>query len=216
MFTPDISIYQTNGLCRDFCAAQNYVYAITQVNDCWCSNYAPAESVQVSTDKCNHICPGFPDEKCGADGLFSYIFIGATLPSGTRGAEGGSSSTSTDVSYLHVIFLSRLGSMPFGRLYSSSLHTGNPVCTIQFLPPFRSILSRYHTSPSFACRYDHSYCVMRRMRPQCWPFNSTGALLFAYTVPPFACMRVFHITSTLSLTEQLGPMPEVSRRSKRR
>ncbi|OAA50489.1 Carbohydrate-binding WSC [Metarhizium rileyi] len=81
------SMFQTNGLCHDLCMPQGYVYAITQSNNCWCSNYAPAQSAQSSTSKCNINCPGYPDEKCGGPGLFGYLFLNVGQPSGTKGAD---------------------------------------------------------------------------------------------------------------------------------
>lgn len=93
---PDVSLYQTNGLCQNFCVPGGYAYAITQSNNCWCSNYTPAKSVQVSTSKCSQGCPGYPDEKCGGDGVYGYVVLIEGKPSGTKGAD---SPTSTDVSF---------------------------------------------------------------------------------------------------------------------
>ncbi|KAJ4120044.1 Cell wall integrity and stress response component 4 [Fusarium equiseti] len=65
------SIYQTNGLCHDFCF-DGYAYAITQGKLCWCSNYAPVKSVQESNSKCDTPCPAWPKEVCGGDGKTNY------------------------------------------------------------------------------------------------------------------------------------------------
>jgi cell wall integrity and stress response component len=89
-------MFQTNGLCHDFCVPQGYAYAVTQTNNCWCSNFTPEKSYQVSSSKCSFSCPGYPDEKCGGDGLFGYVVLNGALPSGTKGP--GSTST-TDVSF---------------------------------------------------------------------------------------------------------------------
>ncbi|KAM5369693.1 hypothetical protein ACJZ2D_008840 [Fusarium nematophilum] len=78
------SIYQTNGLCHDFCI-DDYAFAITQVNSCWCSNYVPSESTQDDVTACDIDCPAWPSEKCGGDGLYGYVSLGNVLPSGTRG-----------------------------------------------------------------------------------------------------------------------------------
>ncbi|KAG6110665.1 hypothetical protein E4U14_002729 [Claviceps sp. LM454 group G7] len=89
----NVSIFQTNGLCHDYCNPNNYAYAITQSNSCWCSNYTPDKSTQLSTGKCNSGCPGYPDEKCGGPGVFGYIVLLGGLPSGTKGASIAPSST---------------------------------------------------------------------------------------------------------------------------
>ncbi|KAF2973432.1 hypothetical protein GQX73_g58 [Xylaria multiplex] len=88
------SIWQSNGLCHDFCVDQSYAFAILQAHDCWCSNYVPAKSSQVDSDECDDVCPGWKYDTCGADGLYGYIALD-TSPSGT--ADAGS-STSTDTS----------------------------------------------------------------------------------------------------------------------
>ena len=82
--------YQSNGLCHDTCQ-QSYAYAIVQYQNCWCSNYAPADVVSV--DECNVECPGFGYENCGnqSAGLYGYIQLNVQ-PSGTI---GGSSSTAS-------------------------------------------------------------------------------------------------------------------------
>ncbi|RWA12502.1 hypothetical protein EKO27_g2595 [Xylaria grammica] len=90
------SIWQSNGLCHDFCVDKSYAFAILQEHDCWCSNYIPAESSQVDTDECNDSCPGWQEDTCGATGLYGYIALD-TSPSGTADASS-STSTSTDKS----------------------------------------------------------------------------------------------------------------------
>ncbi|KPM46051.1 hypothetical protein AK830_g458 [Neonectria ditissima] len=87
------SIYQTNGLCHDFCI-DDYAFAITQDNSCWCSNYAPAKSEREDTSSCDTPCPAYPAEDCGGDGLYGYLSLGGVLPSGTQG--GDSSSTTSE------------------------------------------------------------------------------------------------------------------------
>ncbi|KAI0429381.1 hypothetical protein F5Y09DRAFT_260041 [Xylaria sp. FL1042] len=86
------SIWQSNGLCHDFCVDQSYAFAILQAHDCWCSDYVPAVSSQVDTGECNDSCPGWKPDTCGADGLYGYIALD-TSPSGT--ADGSTTSTST-------------------------------------------------------------------------------------------------------------------------
>ncbi|GAB7346018.1 hypothetical protein MBLNU457_4790t2 [Dothideomycetes sp. NU457] len=81
--------YQSNGACHDSC--QSYAYAIVQYQSCWCSNYAPADTVSVG--QCNVPCPGYPYENCGnqAQGLFGYIQL--NQPSGTIGASSSAPSS---------------------------------------------------------------------------------------------------------------------------
>ncbi|RYP71411.1 hypothetical protein DL771_004778 [Monosporascus sp. 5C6A] len=75
--------WQSNGLCHNTC--QGSAFAIVQNNNCWCSDYEPADSVTTDVNSCNMECPGYPTETCGGDGLFGYIALGPE-PSGTRGA----------------------------------------------------------------------------------------------------------------------------------
>ncbi|KAJ4986399.1 ER membrane protein [Stagonosporopsis vannaccii] len=88
--------YQTNGKCRDHCAEQgSYAFAVIRFQDCWCSDYIPATTTDMSS--CQVDCPGYPSEKCGNEdeGLYIYIEL-AGQPSGTAG--GGSRPSSTEVS----------------------------------------------------------------------------------------------------------------------
>ncbi|KAI0436336.1 hypothetical protein F4803DRAFT_572587 [Xylaria telfairii] len=87
------SIWQSNGLCHDFCVDQSFAFAVLQQFDCWCSNYIPVMSSQVGTGECNNICPGWKEDTCGGgDDLYGYIALGLT-PSGT--ADASSTSTPT-------------------------------------------------------------------------------------------------------------------------
>ena len=74
--------YQSNGWCYDHC--NTYAFGIVQSDKCWCSNYAPAKTVDVSTF-CNKTCPGYPTDLCGDKdaGYFGYIPINGVRPSGT-------------------------------------------------------------------------------------------------------------------------------------
>ncbi|KAF4973653.1 hypothetical protein FSARC_131 [Fusarium sarcochroum] len=83
------SIYQTNGLCHDYCI-DDYAYAITQDKLCWCSNYAPSKSSRSDNSKCDTPCPAWPDEVCGGDGLYGYVSLGNIEPSGTQGPSASS------------------------------------------------------------------------------------------------------------------------------
>lgn len=75
------SDYQSNGACQDTCKG-SYAYAVIQRKNCWCSNYAPPDSV--NTLQCNDPCPGFPPEWCGSSSSGLYAYFQLTLsPSGT-------------------------------------------------------------------------------------------------------------------------------------
>ncbi|KFH43026.1 hypothetical protein ACRE_062370 [Hapsidospora chrysogenum ATCC 11550] len=90
----NISIYQTNGLCSDFCR-DDYAWAITQAESCWCSNYTPDDDTQVDMKKCDITCPAFPDEFCGGrGGLYGYVELKVQLPSGTKGPDDSKTTTS--------------------------------------------------------------------------------------------------------------------------
>lgn len=86
-------LYQSNGWCFTHCN-DNYAFAIVQYQQCWCSDYVPAETTSISS--CGEDCPGFPDEKCGSlsAGLFGYVALSKS-PSGTLGAASSSPSISS-------------------------------------------------------------------------------------------------------------------------
>lgn len=88
----DHSIYQSDGLCHDFCNEQEYALAIVQSEYCWCSNYVPDSDDQVSVSNCQESCPGFPDDVCGGDGTFGYMTLDSS-PSGTAGSSSEATST---------------------------------------------------------------------------------------------------------------------------
>ncbi|CAD0041358.1 unnamed protein product [Aureobasidium pullulans] len=110
------NIYQSNGACQQECAA-SYAFAIVQYQQCWCSNYAPADQLDVS--ECSQPCPGYPDESCGDkdNGLYGYIKLNLS-PSGTQGSASSSSATSsaapssTEQSVSHNIISSALHLRP--------------------------------------------------------------------------------------------------------
>lgn len=92
---PATDPYQSNGWCSTHCR-DNYAFAIVQYQNCWCSNYIPAETTSISS--CNEHCPGFPAENCGSSsaGLFGYVALSKS-PSGTLGAASSSSSISRSI-----------------------------------------------------------------------------------------------------------------------
>ncbi|KAI0132564.1 hypothetical protein BJ170DRAFT_592516 [Xylariales sp. AK1849] len=84
------SIYQSDGLCHDFCE-DSFAFAIVQDSNCWCSDYTPDLSIQVSTSECNKQCPGFPTDTCGGNSLFGYMALGKSA----LGTKGGATTTTT-------------------------------------------------------------------------------------------------------------------------
>lgn len=95
----DSSIYQSNGLCYDFCAGR-YSFAILQLDECFCSNFAPVDSGDVGD--CDFNCNGYPSDRCGGDELFGYFEL-RKRPSGTKDADGNLvTSTTTSVSTFHI------------------------------------------------------------------------------------------------------------------
>ncbi|KZL73004.1 ER membrane protein, partial [Colletotrichum tofieldiae] len=90
----NLSNWQTNGLCQDFCRDQNYAFAIVQWQSCWCSNVAPAPSTEAEiSDKCNDICPGYDIERCGSrPNYYGYLALAKT-PTSTAGSGGDSTSS---------------------------------------------------------------------------------------------------------------------------
>lgn len=89
------STWQSNGACTQQC--QGYSFGIVQGNYCWCSNYVPANQLDVS--QCSETCPGYPPEYCGnvASNFFGYIYLNKS-PAGTAGIPARQSTTRTSVS----------------------------------------------------------------------------------------------------------------------
>src|SRR5436853_2953921 len=86
--------FQSNGWCSTHCQ-DDYAFAVVKGNNCWCSNYIPAD--QSSVSDCSGKCPGYPAESCGSlsNNLFGHVALSKS-PSGTMGA--AASSTSSTVS----------------------------------------------------------------------------------------------------------------------
>lgn len=84
-----VSPYMSNGKCQDNCKSA-YVFAVIQGQDCWCTNFAPENTV--SNSECNTPCPGYPAELCGNpdSGLYGYFNLGG-IASGTAGGSSPSS-----------------------------------------------------------------------------------------------------------------------------
>lgn len=81
----------SQGACFDTCKSQ-YAFAITQYKQCWCSNFAPASTVDKGT--CSTKCPGFPFEFCGGPNSFAYHRIVNNPVEGTKGSGGSKPTTS--------------------------------------------------------------------------------------------------------------------------
>ena len=80
-----MSIFQTQGLCRDHCSGE-YAFAILNYQSCWCSDYEPAKSDKVDDDECNTKCPAYT-EWCGGKGdKYGYLELGKS-PAGTKSAD---------------------------------------------------------------------------------------------------------------------------------
>ncbi|KAF2675481.1 hypothetical protein BT63DRAFT_450468 [Microthyrium microscopicum] len=85
----DQTIYESLGNCMTKCK-DKFAYGVVLGEDCWCSNYAPADQQSVSL--CSDKCLGYPFEDCGNAGskLYGYIALGIT-PSGTQGSPSSTS-----------------------------------------------------------------------------------------------------------------------------
>ncbi|KAI5208623.1 WSC-domain-containing protein [Aureobasidium subglaciale] len=120
-------IYQSNGACHDTCAA-SYAFAIVQYQQCWCSNYAPADQLDVS--ECSQACPGYPAESCGDkdNGLYGYIKLNIS-PSGTQGAGSSGDSTSSAAGSSTQQPTSTSSSSPSSVAASSSVRSDTTVST---------------------------------------------------------------------------------------
>lgn len=80
-----MSIYQTQGLCRDECTGK-YAFAVLNYQSCWCTNYEPAKSDKVGDDECDTKCPAYSEWCGGKDGRYGYLALGKT-PEGTKSSD---------------------------------------------------------------------------------------------------------------------------------
>ncbi|RMZ14458.1 hypothetical protein D0860_02088 [Hortaea werneckii] len=111
-------IYNSHGSCTSQCG--DYAFAIVQWQDCWCSNYAPAN--QQSVGDCDQYCPGYKYENCGNEdkGLYGYLPISGNEPSGTAGSGSSSEASSTSAS-TSTELVSTTSSPSTSTIVSSSL-----------------------------------------------------------------------------------------------
>lgn len=94
-----MSIYQTQGLCRDECTGK-YAFAVLNYQSCWCTNYEPAKSDKVDDDECDTKCPAYTEWCGGKDDRYGYLALGKT-PEGTKSSNDDDDETSsTSVSLL--------------------------------------------------------------------------------------------------------------------
>lgn len=97
-FATDVSIYQSDGHCHDWCfQEQSYALAILNYQTCWCSDLVPDPAVQVPTSECSTPCPGYPSDLCGGGSgsnlLYGYLANPAVRPSGTSPVAAAKPST---------------------------------------------------------------------------------------------------------------------------
>lgn len=144
---PASDLYQSNGWCSTHCS-DNYAFAIVQYQECWCSDYIPAETTSISS--CNQDCPGFPDEQCGSSsaGLFGYIALSKS-PSGTLGAASRSSiSSSTEAAASSTQVVSNPSPGVALASSSSPAQTSSSASSaIESPPPFTPFLGSSLSSP---------------------------------------------------------------------
>lgn len=165
------SIFNTQGLCRDKCrsAGPAYLYAALQGNQCFCGIGLPLVSDRVAEERCSFMCPGYPTEMCGGEGVYTVLI---TSPNG----DGGSSSltsvaTMSSLSGAQVSWTSFTSHFPSPRLSVVLLteiliHSPQPV-TVPLSPS-----PNCHTTParvlrpasSWPCRLASSATARRRRR----------------------------------------------------
>ncbi|KAF2085246.1 hypothetical protein K490DRAFT_75293 [Saccharata proteae CBS 121410] len=121
----DTYMYQSNGHCYDECKS-SYAYAIVQGESCWCSNYAPADQVDISN--CDTTCPGYGYEDCGStsDSLYGYL----KLPNAASGTQGASSAAATSTTQAATSTVSTLPAPPSSTLSHISTPTSSLRSTI--------------------------------------------------------------------------------------
>ncbi|KAK0934596.1 hypothetical protein LTR29_013797 [Friedmanniomyces endolithicus] len=138
------NIYQSNGACHDQCK-DNYAFAVVQWQDCWCSNYIPAE--QQSISNCNQNCPGYPSEQCGnqSAGLYGYIQL-YRHPSGTAGGLASTQASSTPAPSTTTQPSTQQSSTPPAT--STIQQSSTQQATSSSQPPITSITSASSAPPS--------------------------------------------------------------------
>lgn len=88
-----VDIFNSHGLCYDFCMSRGKAFAIVQFTGCWCSDLAPDPSKSADKKECSKGCPGYDKETCGSleKDLYSYM----RLPNIVKGTVGVTSTRTT-------------------------------------------------------------------------------------------------------------------------
>ncbi|KAL5329264.1 hypothetical protein ACEPPN_002775 [Leptodophora sp. 'Broadleaf-Isolate-01'] len=85
----------TSEICASNCAAYEY-WGIEYYGECYCGDELAASSTQAPLDDCNFICPGNPNEYCGAGNrLELYRLTSAATSSRSSSSVRSTSSAST-------------------------------------------------------------------------------------------------------------------------
>lgn len=194
------SIYMSNGKCGDNCRG-SYVFAVIQDQNCWCSNYIPAD--QDSTSLCNSPCPGFPDDKCGniAQGLYGYFNLGGT-PSGTAGGSSSAAAASTSVASSTTRPSSTTSSPPS---VSTIVPTRTGSSTSEQTPPSRPPTSSF--SFSFAVSLLTSYVPSQSSAEPSSSSLSPSTVSQIVSTPSSATVRVNHSLAACATSTLPCPNP---------
>ncbi|KAJ5747531.1 uncharacterized protein N7511_009227 [Penicillium nucicola] len=90
-------LYQSFGWCLTECGNHNAATFALQGYECLCGNGLPPSENRVVKQKCQTICPGFAEDVCGGEGLFSVYSTGLPGKDGVA-VDANSASTSTSTS----------------------------------------------------------------------------------------------------------------------
>ncbi|KGO36319.1 Carbohydrate-binding WSC, subgroup [Penicillium expansum] len=72
--------YQSPGHCQFQCADNDFkVAALSRGDMCYCGNKVPSDSAKVADDKCDIVCPGWPESTCGGIDTFNIILAAEDL-----------------------------------------------------------------------------------------------------------------------------------------
>ncbi|KAK3633139.1 hypothetical protein LTR56_015915 [Elasticomyces elasticus] len=178
------NIYQSNGACHDQCQ-DNYAFAVVQWQNCWCSNYIPAD--QQSTGNCSEDCPGYPDEQCGNEsaGLYGYI----PLYRHPRGTAGGSSST-------------QASSTPAS---SSTPEPSTQSSTQESSTQFETTTSQPETSPPQATSYVSQTVYQTQTQTQTVIQSQSASIVVSYVTPTPSTSSSSVPSSTSTFTTSSSP-----------
>jgi cell wall integrity and stress response component len=92
------NMYNSIGMCADYCQEKNMEVALLQGTSCFCSRTYPSQDSQVDDDQCDHPCPGYPRQACGGRDAFSVYNTGIyLLPGYDDGENKGETTTASTV-----------------------------------------------------------------------------------------------------------------------